>query len=206
MYAEAIDVQPDYYMDSWIWIDEPLLLTKKALAIMTKSENITKYNITAEMVNMVSKYLFQVDIINYKEIASIEIMVTGANGWVRLGDGTLSDKTFSLDIDQNILSGDDITGQFDMSFTTFGMAEVSINTIVINTTNHDGIKQEFEILVKDIIDKIDDKEIINDTRYDLTDDDYPIIIIPAEKKQEGGGFIPPTINDWGEGGNHDIEI
>ena len=85
---EPIIIQPDDYMYSWSSIDEPFLLTKKALAIMTKSENITKYNITAEMVNMVSKYLFQVDIINYKEIASIEIMVTGANGWVRLGDGS----------------------------------------------------------------------------------------------------------------------
>ena len=210
--GETIILQPDNYLFSWTSYDEPLDLTKKSLEALTKvptgiTSTVLKHEINATMVNNVNHYNFEVEIVNWKEIAAIDIKVTGANGWLRLGMMELSPETYSLEIDTRRISGDDVKSKFDLSFRTFGMGKYSLNSIYINTKNHDGVDQEFIITIDDIIDDINNNTDVNNSPYDLTDEENPIIIIPAEKPSTGGGgFDPPSVDDWGNGGNHEIEI
>lgn len=210
-HTTPILLQPDNYMHSWSSSDAPVSIKKTGIqsSDFSKRENLCVV-INPRMQNQVKRYSVRIQIMNIKSIASIEAHVTGSTGQFRLAHGSVSSDHYAIKIEPYLAATKNDDAIVDLSFNTFGMhlnstrnSENAVGPVnlVITTVNGDNLTQKSVIdLTENIIaiengekDEIDHKEL------------PPVVVEPsAPPESGGGGFNPPEIGDWEDGGSSDL--
>lgn len=194
--SDPIIAQPDYTY-SWSTGKTPVRVG------FARSGDIS---IVPRVENQVRYYQFTVDIYNPDEISSIEGVIEGTHGWIRLATGERSSNSYSTDLTITRMAGENKEkAKFLLTVRTFGVMNRLSNNITIETTNSDNLKETFTKDVGDIIDQINKGTLDNSKPIDISDPEIPIVITPG-KKPEGGGFKPPVVDDWDDTHGGDINI
>lgn len=202
-----IILQPDSYLYSWSSAGLPIHVTKSGMQEnpVSKGDKATRVIVvTAPMVNRVIQYKVNLKIENHTSVASIEAHIKGTSGWYRLSGGDLSNTAYATNIEPYISEVVSDGAIANFSFFTFGFSPEMLASgdisIRIVTVNGDGKEQTYEIDMREDILAIDSGD-----KGEVTPDEKPPIVVEPTKPVDGG-FKPPEVGDWDDGGTTDVEI
>lgn len=184
--------QPDA-LYAWNSSMEPVEISYSN-GVTRKSRNGSSHTLTAVMHPMVRHYEFEVNVSNAEDINTMYAVLTEVYGSQPLGNGERNDNRYGL-LAQEVIKVSETEGitTFRCRITAFGFHDTN-KKFILNITNTAGDGQQ---------EVIDITKPVNDRDNGITPPNEPIIAAPKEdpivvEKSElgGGGFVPPTLDDW----------
>ena len=152
------------------------------------------HSLTAVMQSMVQEYEFEINVRNASEINTLYAVLTHVYGSQPLGGGTTNSQLYGLLAQEVVrVSGSEDEATYRCRVKSFGFYPQE-KSFIVNITNKGGSGQQ-EII--DITQSIDDRNngVVPPTQ--------PIVVAPKEdpivvdrSPVGGGGFVPPTLDDW----------
>lgn len=182
--------QPDA-LYAWNSRSEPVEITYSK-GVQGKSAQPN--TLTAVMQSMVREYEFEVNVRNAEEIHSMYAVLTHVYGSKPLGGGTENKQQYGLLAQEVILvSKTEDISTYRCHVTAFSF-HATDKSFIVNITNKTGGGQQEEINITESIDDRDNGVIPPTEPIVIAPKEDPIVV--ERKEVGGGGFVPPTLDDW----------
>ncbi len=192
--------KPDSYLFAWSSGDVIIHIGESC---PTKSEDAVN-SMDISMSNIIKSYMLEVDIENHKSITAVQSRLSGARGGFFLGSNKPTDNLIDMEMDCDIKSVDD-KGKASFYINYYGKQESDPLNISFKTANSNGVMQQFDLDIKDVVNKIDKGEIDNSSNINISNPDAPVVVEPSPPV-DNDGFVPPNLGDWESGNDLDINI